>query len=545
MLNRWLVISVFAFALSNAAAEVRNENALEPQLRLCLRNDPRTFDPLLVDEEAGETIRYLTGGVLIRFNRAAQKLEPELAEKWKLSKDGRKVTFTLRRGVRFSDGSLFTVQDAAATLRRVMDPSVRSPMGDSFRAGEGTPQVIVEGLNEVAVLFPAPVAGVERLFDQVAISPAQSSSALRPVLGAFAVGEHAPGDHLILKRNPYYWRKDEKGRRLPYLSSIRFDIQSNRDIELLRFRRGELHMIAGLDAASFEQLKAGRPEAAIDAGASFDNEMLWFNQVANAPLPEYKREWFRSRAFRRAVSAAINRQDIVRLVYRGHAQAGAGPFSEANRMWFNPKVKPHAYAPEQALKELEHAGFRYQGGKLYDARGNLVEFSVITNSGNKARSRIGSLIQQDLRKIGVRLNLVTLDFPALIERISRTYRYEACLLGLVNLDADPNGQMNVWLSSAANHQWNPRQKTPETAWEAEIDKLMRLQAASPSYEKRRASFNRVQEIVSDQVPFIYLVTKNALAAVDPGVRNLAPSAFMPQLLWNADRLALGEPAMRR
>ena len=78
--------------------------SLEPQLKLCLRSDPKTFDPLLVDEEAGETIRYLTGGVLIRFNRATQALEPELAEKWNLSKDGRRITFTLRQGIRFSDG---------------------------------------------------------------------------------------------------------------------------------------------------------------------------------------------------------------------------------------------------------------------------------------------------------------------------------------------------------------------------------------------------------------------------------------------------------
>jgi peptide/nickel transport system substrate-binding protein len=126
----------------------------------------------------------------------------------------------------------------------------------------------------------------------------------------------------------------------------------------------------------------------------------------------------------------------------------------------------------------------------------------------------------------------------LIERISRTYSYEACLLGLVNMDPDPNGQMNVWLSSAANHQWNPRQTSPETPWEAEIDRLMRAQAASLEFEKRRASFNRVQELVSEQVPFIYLVTKNTLLAVDPRVQNLVPSPLIPQLLGNVNQLTL-------
>ena len=495
---------------------------------------------MLVDEEAGETIRYLTGGVLIRFNRATQALEPELAEKWNLSKDGRRITFTLRQGIRFSDGNPFSAQDVAATLRRMMDPAIHSPIGDSFRAADAPAQVIIERPNQVAVQFPVAVAGVERLFDQVAITPAQPSAKGRSVLGAFAVEEYVPGDHIILKRNLNYWRRDEKGRSLPYLGSIRFDIQGNRDIELLRFRRGELHMIAGLDATAFEQLKSEMPGRTLDAGPSYDTEMLWFNQVANAPIPQYKKEWFASQVFRRALSGAVNRQDIARLVYRGYARPASGPFPESNRLWFNPKLKPHAYQPEQSLKQLQGAGFRVAGGKLYDSRGNLVEFSIITNAGNKARLRIASLIQQDLAKLGIRLNVVTLDFPALIERISRTYEYEACLLGLVNVDPDPNAQMNVWMSSAANHQWNPRQKSPATPWEAEIDRLMRLQGSSPSFEKRRTSFYRVQEIVAEQVPFIYLVTKNALAAADPRVKNVAPASLIPQLLWNAHRLVLDE-----
>jgi peptide/nickel transport system substrate-binding protein len=509
----------------------------EPQLRLCLRSDPRTFDPLLVDEEAGEVIRYLTGGVLIRLNRSTQKLEPELAESWKVSKDGRKVTFILRKGVRWSDGTVLTPQDVASTLRRMMDPAVHSPVGDSFRAGGSTAQVSVEEVNHVVVQFPTAVAGVERLFDQVAIMSAKSSANERPSLGAFVISEYVPGHHITLKRNANYWRRDEKGRVLPYLESIRLDIQANRDIELLRFRRGELHMVTGLDAAAFEQLKSERPDSVIDAGPSYDNEMLWFNQVAKSPIPQYKKDWFRSQVFRRALSEAINRHDIARLVYRGYAQPAAGPFSEANRMWFNSRIQPPAYSPDMSLQKLRAAGFRSTGGKLYDSRGNLVEFSLITNSGNRARLRIASLVQQDLAKIGIRMNVVSLDFPALIERISRTYNYEACLLGLVNVDHDPNGQMNVWLSSAANHQWNPKQKSPETQWEAEIDRLMRLQASSPSYEKRKAAFDRVQEIVADQAPFVYLVTKNALAAASPNLKNLVPSSMLPHLLWNAPYLA--------
>jgi peptide/nickel transport system substrate-binding protein len=153
---------------------------------------------------------------------------------------------------------------------------------------------------------------------------------------------------------------------------------------------------------------------------------------------------------------------------------------------------------------------------------------------------MAAMIQQDLSGIGVKLNVVTLDFPSLIERITRSFDYEACLLGLINNDLDPNSsQMNVWLSSGENHQWNPNQKTPATPWEAEIDKLMHEQANSLDPRKRKAAFDRVQEIAWEQEPFIYLVNRNALAAVSPNARNVHPVVLRPQVYWNIDEISLG------
>ena len=148
------------------------------------------------------------------------------------------------------------------------------------------------------------------------------------------------------------------------------------------------------------------------------------------------------------------------------------------------------------------------------------------------------MIQQDLSGIGIKLNVVTLDFPSLIERITRTYDYEACLLGLVNDELDPNAQMTIWLSSAESHQWNPSQKTPATAWEAEIDKLMRAQAATLELKKRKEDFDKVQEIAWQEEPFIYLVNKNALSAVSPALHNAHPVVLRPQVYWNIDQLSL-------
>ncbi|MGC1977889.1 MAG: ABC transporter substrate-binding protein, partial [Candidatus Sulfotelmatobacter sp.] len=443
------------------------------QLRFCLHSEPKTFDPLKVEDDASGAIRYLTGGVLVRMNRQTQDLEPGLAISWKVSKDGRQIWFHLRSGISFSDGTPFSAEDVAYTIQKLMDPALHSPTGDAFRSGAGSVETKVISPSQISIRFPAPVAGLDRLFDQVAILSEHSPKKEMAVLGPFMLADYKPGSSVLLKRNPNYWKTDEQGRRLPYLDSIQLDIQTNRDVEMLQFKRGELDLINSLDSEYFDKLAATSPQLVHDAGPSLDSEQLWFNEVARSPLPDYKKNWFRSASFRRAISEAINRDDLSRVVFHGHAQPAVGPFSPANKFWFSSKLKPLVYSPDEALKELQVEGFRMENGTLKDKEGNEVVFSIITNSGNQSRERMAVLIQDDLQKIGIHVNVVTLDFPSLIERMTQTFDYEAILLGLTNVDLDPNGEMNVWLSSSENHQWNPQQKTPETSWEAEIDRLMR------------------------------------------------------------------------
>ena len=508
------------------------------ELRLCLHGEPKTFDPVLVDDEASENIRYLTGGVLVRLNRQTQALEPGLANSWQVSKDGRRITFHLRKGLNFSDGTPFTSEDVAYTMHRLMDPQTHSPTGDAFRSGEGTVDVQTPATDLAVISFPAPVAGLERLFDQVAILSARSPKKEMAVLGPYYVSEYKSGEHILLRRNPNYWKRDAEGHLLPYIESVRLDIQRNREIELMRFRRGELHLINRLDADQFDGLHRENPAVTRNAGTGLDAEEFWFNQSPAAPLPEFKKEWFRTTEFRRAVSLAINREDLCRIVFYGYAAPAYGPVSPSNHFWFNAALPAPKHDPQGALRLLTQAGFRYENQVLKDRAGNPVEFTVVTNSGNAAREKMAAMIQQDLSQIGVKMRVVTLDFPSLIERMTRTFDYEACLLGLVNTDLDPNSQMTVWLSSGENHQWNPNQKTPATSWEAEIDKLMQQQASALSDRQRKTKFDQVQQIVAEQQPFLYLVNKDVLTAVSPAVVGGAPAVLNPQAFWNVETLRL-------
>ncbi|HWO31150.1 MAG TPA: ABC transporter substrate-binding protein, partial [Candidatus Acidoferrum sp.] len=526
------IVTCLGFLIAHVAAQAGGE------LKFCLRTEPKTFDPLKVEDDSSAAIRYLTGGVLVRVNRQTQELEPELAQSWKVSKDGRQITFHLRSGLSFSDGTPFSAGDVAYTVQQLMDPALHSATGDAFRSGAGNVETKVISATQIAITFPASLAGLDRLFDQVAMLSERSSKKEMAVLGPFMLADYKPGATVLLKRNPNYWKTDEEGRKLPYLDSIRLDIQANRDVEMLRFKRGELDLINSLDSEYFDKLAVTSPQLVHDAGPSLDSEQLWFNEVAKAPIPAYKKNWFRSANFRRAISEAINRDDLSRVIFHGHAQPAMGPFSPANKFWFNGKLKPQTYSADAALKALQSDGFRLENGALKDKDGNEVVFSIITNAGSKTRERMAVLIQEDLQKIGIHVNVVTLDFPSLIERMTQSFDYEAIILGLTNVDLDPNGEMNVWLSSSENHQWNPQQKTPETAWEAEIDRLMRAQAASTDPKRRKEAFDRVQEIVVEQEPFIFLINKNALSAVSMAVHGAAPVILSPQTFWNADRLTV-------
>lgn len=499
--------------------------------------DPKTFDPAKVDDEESETVRYLTAGVLLRFNRLTQKVEPELAQSWKISPDGKTLTFTLRPGLEFSDGSRLTAQDVVWSLRRALRPATAAPVAEEFVSPAG---VTVDAPNNgtVIVHLPQRVIAIGKVFDEIAIEPANRPSEARVTSGPFFLSEYRRSQYVRLRRNPHYALRDASGQSLPCASGIRLEIQESMEQQIRLLQRGEYDLIDSLPPDYFELLRKRSPGMVRDLGPSLNTEQMWFNQSPGSPLPDWERAWFENRAFRVAVSQAIHRSDLVRIAYLGHATPAYSFISLANSLWYNRAlVAPHTDVAA-AKAALAAAGFHLQGSVLVDHAGHPVKFSILTNSGNAVREKMATLIQQDLGALGMQVTVVTLDFPALVERLMHTQDYEACLLGLSNVDPEPNSMMNIWLSSSPNHQWRPSEKTPATPWEAEIDRLMNRQAASMTDAERKQDIDRVQQIVADQQPFIYLVYPNALVAFSPRLHGVQPAVLTPRLTWNVEGLRL-------
>jgi peptide/nickel transport system substrate-binding protein len=515
----------------------KRSHATTSELRWAIGYDPKTFDPAKVDDQESELVRYLTAGVLLRFNRSTQKVEPRLAESWNLSADGKTLVFKLHPDLEFSDGSSLTSRDAAWSIRRVLLHETGAPVAEEFLSPAGV-TVETPDATTVVVHLPQRVIGIGKVFDEIAIEPADRPSEGRVTAGPFVVADYHRSQFMQLRPNTHYAGRDAAGNPLPYASGIRLDILENTEQEIRLFERGEYDLIDSIPPDHFELLKKKNPFTVRDLGPSLNTEQLWFNQAAGSPIPAWEKSWFQNRAFRVAVSQAIHRADLARIAYQGHATPAYGFISPANNAWYYQQLSAPKTDVAAAKAGLASAGFRLSGATLLDAAGHPVKFSILTNAGNAARMKMATLIQQDLAALGMQVNVVALDFPALIERLMHTQNYEACLLGLENVDPDPNAMMNIWLSSSENHQWNPSEKAPATDWEAEIDRAMNRQASSFEDAERKQAVDRVQQIVADQQPFIYLVYPNVLFAVSPKLKGVEPAVLSPTLVWNIESLRL-------
>jgi len=531
-----------------------------------LRGEPKTLNPLIAADARSREVIGVMQADLIHINRATQLTESALAKSWEISSDGLSYTLVLRRGLKFSDGHPLDADDVLFTFRVFLDENVHAPQRDLLIVG-GKP-ITVRKVDAHTVVFQlAKTYGVgERLFDGLAILPRHllekpyqegklgqigSLSAAAEQwagLGPFRLKEYVAGQRLVLERNPYYWKSDVKGNRLPYVDELVFLFVPNADAQVLKFQSGETDMISQLGAENFSVLsRQQRGYTMTDVGPGLEYNFLFFNLndagEKTSPEIQWKHKWFREVKFRQAISAAVDRETIVRLVYQGRGSALWGLVTPGNRRWGNEKLAHPARSLERARTLLKQAGFSWSNGAdgqpvLLDSEAKPVEFSILTSSSNADRAKMAALIQDDLKQLGMRVQVVPLEFRSLLDRVTQTKDYDACVMGIASLDADPNSDINVWLSSGGTHLWNPSQVHPATPWEAEIDRLIEEQMSARTFEQRKRLYDRAQEILAENQPMIFLASPNILAGAKNSIGNFHPAVLEPYVLWNVEQLFL-------
>jgi len=170
-----------------------------------------------------------------------------------------------------------------------------------------------------------------------------------------------------------------------------------------------------------------------------------------------------------------------------------------------------------------------------------VNFTIMVSSSNAQRSKLAALAQDDLRQLGMDVQVVPTEFRALVDRVLNSKDYEAVLMNLVNGDTDPTPEMNLWLSGGETHLWDLGEKKPATAWEAEVDHLMESQMTTTDPASRKKLYDRVQQLAAENLPLVFLVSPNILVAARSKVGNFRPAILEPYVLWNADQLFLRRP----
>ncbi|MGI0484780.1 ABC transporter substrate-binding protein [Pantanalinema rosaneae CENA516] len=580
-LKRWSVIllALLGFGITIAVTACNPDtlnvrSAQGVQLISATTGDPKTFNYAL--SNSVPNIFPFTFSGLVDEHGVTAEVMPALAESWTVSDDKLKFTFTLRQGLKWSDGQPLTADDVLFSFNDVyLNEKIPTDVRDALRIGSSRALPVVRKLDDRRIEFtlPEPFAPFLRSMS-AAILPAHILREMvytndadgKPkfistwgtdtdpskivVNGPYQVESYTASQRVVYRRNPYYWRKDEQGQQLPYIDRIIWQIVENADVQLLRFRSGELDL-SGVRAIDFQLLKREEKRGGFtirNGGPYSGTTFLAFNlnQAKNSKGQPFvnpiKSKWFNTKEFRQAFAYALDRQSLINNLYRGLGELQNSPVSVQSPYFLKPEegLKVYEYNLEKAKSLLKSAGFKYDSrGQLLDADGNRVRIRLSLPAGSPRTQQLGAQIQQDLRQIGVQLDLDPVDFNVLVERIDAR-NWEMYFLAYTG-GVEPNEGSNYWMSTGTSHDFNQGQKPGQSPisdwvvsdWEQEIDRLLIAGAKEFDEAKRKQIYAQFQQIVQEQVPVIYLVNPIALSAARNDVQNIQFSGLdWRGSLWN-------------
>lgn len=583
--DRWrrslavLVAAAVAIAATGCnPAQFTQAAAAGPQLVASTLSNPKTFNPVL-SQEFPNVFLYTFEG-LTTTDGLTGEVVPALAESWEISEDGKEFVFTLREGLKWSDGEPLTADDVVFSYQdAIFNEAIPNNSRDGFRIGQQglLPQVTKLDDRRVQFTMPEPFApflrntSLEIIPAHVLRSPIENlDSEGNPQFlstwgtdtpvdqivcnGPYRIQQYIPSERVIFERNPYYWRKDDADNPQPYIEKFIWQIVEDTDNALLQFRSGGLDLI-GVTPEYFSLLKREEKRGDFtiynggpDTGTNFMGFNLNRASRNGKPLVDpMKSAWFNTVEFRQAVSYGIDRATMINNIFRGLGAAQTSPISVPSPYYAPPEsgIPTYDYNPDQARELLLSAGFTYSSaGELLDADGNRVRFTLITNAGNKIREALGSQIKNDLSKIGIQVDFQPLAFNVLVDRLTDSLDWEAFLLGFTG-GLEPNGGANVWLTDGALHAFNqqatagqePLEGWQAADWEQQISDLY-VRAAQVLDEKERYElYKETQRLTQVYLPFTYLVNDLAIGAVRNKVEGIQYSAI-GGALWNIHELRL-------
>jgi peptide/nickel transport system substrate-binding protein len=352
------------------------------------------------------------------------------------------------------------------------------------------------------------VEGVKDVFN-VSADPASI-----PSVGEWFLAEYTPGQRLVYKRNPDYWRKDTNGLSIPYVEENIVRIIPDENTQLLLFKEGQTEAYS-LRPGDLDDLviRGGDGYTVFNAEGTLGAAFWTFNQnPKNRGKPQY--EWFTQKEFRQAMSCLLNRDRIIAQVYRGLAEPKLSFFPEPNP-YYNPDLSlEYLYDVKRAEQLLAAIGIkRDRQGVMRDTQNRTVEFDLTIRSESTIYNDIASIIRDELSKAGIKINIRVLDFQKQVELLFNTFEWDSVLMALSGANIFPSQGSNVWPSSGNLHMWYPNQEKPATEWEARIDYLYNEGCYTIDREKAQAIWDEFQRVLLEECPMIHLLRSRSFFAL--------------------------------
>ena len=497
--------------------------------------DATNLIPMLASDSASHNISGLIINGLVKYDKDV-KLVGDLAESWEVSQGGLQITFKLRRGVTWHDGHPFTARDVLFGFQTITNPNTPTAYAEDFRQVKKA-----EAIDDYTfrVTYDKPFAPALTSWGNLVVLPkhllegkdiAKSELGRKPVgTGPYRFREWISRDRVILEANPNYF----EGR--PYIDRYVTRVIPDLATMFLELKAGGLDLM-GLTPIQYKRQTGDR---------FFQQSYHKYRYLANAytylgyNLLDPK---FKDKRVRQALSYAIDKEEIIKVVLLGLGVAATGPYKPG--LWFyNPDVKEYPFNPAKALALLKEAGWEDRNGDgILDKDREPFEFTVMTNEGNPVRQRTAVVIQERLKKIGIRMKIRVIEWSAFINEFIDKKDFEATILGWTT-GFEPD-QYDIWHSSKTGK----KELNFISFKNSEVDELLEKGRRTFDQEERKAIYSRLQEILAEEQPYTFLYVPEALPIVRSRVYGIEPSPlgisynlhrwYVPQGLQRYDRTEL-------
>lgn len=517
-MKRFLVLLFLAVACTNERPLPPVTSAVDdtkPQeggtLVRRLDQDVSTLNPIMANSSYDRFVDHLLFAPLIEFDEDLEPA-PGIATKWEVSDDGKQYTFHLDPDATFSDGSPVLARDVLFTLKKIVDPQTEAPqIAGGFDTLDLAATHVVDD-HTIVVAFREPLAPQLMHFNDVMVLPehvyAQGDFRRDFVSRAVGAGPYrlvrrVPGKEILLERRPEFWRPK------PYIQRVLFEVIVDDATAWNAMKRGDIDETIISTDTWLNESRQPELRRFIDFRRFY---MLNYNYIAwnnRDPIVADKR-------VRRALAMCIDLQSIIDNLYHGTARAMNGPFTP-DQWAYNPEVPVIQYNPQEALRSLNSLGWLdtdHDG--ILDKGKQPLRIEMLAFSGSGAVNQFAPLFQSELKKIGVKLDILTLDPSALVQRVLAG-NYQCAYLNWT-LDPDPD-PFPLFDSS----QFPPHGQNIVFYSNPAADKLMDEGRHEFDHSKRKAIYRQLHALLADDQPYTWTVQVSLKWAVNKRLRDVKES----------------------